>query len=133
MQSVDTKRAVIVGASSGIGAELARKLAHEGYQLMLLARREDRLKALCASINSELQIEGAQYITHDVTDYQAITALFNKIVADLGGVELFIYNSGTIQPLHVDEFSFEKDKVVMDVNIIGAMAWLNPVAEYFQQ
>ena len=130
MQKADVKSAVIVGASSGIGAGLALKLAREGYQLTLLARREDRLKALCNRINSEIQDERARYVTHDVTDSESIPALFKKIVADMDGVDLFVYNSGIIVPLRGDEFSFEKDMAVMDVNILGAMAWLNPAAEY---
>jgi len=131
MQKANVKSAVIVGASSGIGAELALKLAREGYQLTLLARREDRLKALCNRINSETQEGRAGYTTHDVTNYESIPALFKKIVANMGNVDLFVYNSGIIIPLRGDEFSFEKDIAVMGVNILGAMAWLNPVSEYF--
>lgn len=49
----------------------------------------------------------------------------------MGNADLFVYNSGILIPLHGDEFSFEKDITVMSVNILGAQAWLNPVAEYF--
>ena len=122
MQNANIKRAVTVGASSGIGAELAQKLAREGYQLMLLARREDRLKALCDKINADVQEERAGYIVHDATDYEAIPALLKKIVTDMGGIVLFVFNSGIIIPLRGDEFSFEKDIAIMGVNILGAMA-----------
>lgn len=130
MENENLKHAVIVGASSGIGAELARRLAHEGYQLTVLARREDRLKSLCDSINSKVQEKRARHIAHDATDFKLAPQLLKQIIEDMGGVDLFIYNSGTILPLRNDEFDFSKDKIVMDVNILGAMAWLNPVAEY---
>ena len=125
-------RAVIVGASSGIGAALARKLAQEGYRLALLARREQRLKALCDEINQSAGQNRAAYFVHDVTEYHTVPSLVQQIIAELGGVELFIYNSGAIYPLEADEFSFEKDLPVMQVNILGAMAWLNAIAAYFQ-
>jgi len=47
------KRGLIVGASSGLGAALARKLSREGYTLALLARRGERLADLCAEINAD--------------------------------------------------------------------------------
>ncbi|MBA4380717.1 MAG: hypothetical protein C0393_08610, partial [Anaerolinea sp.] len=47
------RRAIIVGASVGIGAALARRLAREGYTLALLARQENMLRGLCAEINTQ--------------------------------------------------------------------------------
>ena len=47
------KRAVVVGASSGIGEAVARKLAKEGYLVALLARRKEALDSICAEINQE--------------------------------------------------------------------------------
>ena len=46
------RRGIIIGASDGMGAALARKLAKEGFTLALLARRKDKLNELCAEINS---------------------------------------------------------------------------------
>jgi short-subunit dehydrogenase len=57
MQNTNGKRAIIIGASNGNGAELARHLACEGYQLTLQVRYEVRLKALCDRINSEVEIK----------------------------------------------------------------------------
>ena len=63
-------RAVVVGASSGIGGALARKLAKEGYRLALLARRKDLLDAICAEINAQAGEIRAVAYQHDVTDYR---------------------------------------------------------------
>ncbi len=126
------KRAVIVGASSGIGAALARRLAREGYVLALLARRADRLEELCTEINSAAGETRALAYAHDVTQYETVPALLQRIVADLGGLDLFVYNAGITIATGFKHYSFEKDRVTTEVNYLGALAWLNPVAALFQ-
>jgi short-subunit dehydrogenase len=123
--------AVIVGASTGIGAALARKLAEEGYCLALLARREDLLKELCAEINANAGETRAVYYVHDVTHFDEAPQLLQKIIADLGGLEIFIYNAGISLPSGMKHFEFDKDRQVTEVNYLGAVAWLNPVAGLF--
>lgn len=125
------RHAIIVGASSGIGTALARRLAGEGYTLALLARRADLLTALCNEINVAAgEIRALSYV-HDVTDYNAVPGLLQKIVADLGGLDLFLYNSGISFPSGMKHYEFEKDCRVTEVNYLGALAWLNPVAAMF--
>jgi short-subunit dehydrogenase len=126
------KRAVLVGASSGIGAALARHLADEGYLLALLARRADLLEELTNEINSKHGEKRAIYYPHDVTDYDSVPALFGRIVSDLGGVDVFIYNTGVSHMVGLKKYDFSKDKRTIEVNLLGALAWLNPVAELFQ-
>jgi len=126
------RRAILVGASSGIGAALARRLADDGWQLALLARRADRLEALCAEINQAAGETRARFYIHDVREYDSVTALLTRILADLGGLDLFIYNSGTSLPAGLKKYDFEKDRRTLEVNLIGALAWLNPVAAMFQ-
>ena len=126
------RRAIIVGASSGIGAALALRLAAEGYSLALLARRGELLGALCEEINSSAgEIRAIPYV-HDVTDYDSVPGLFQEITAVLGGLDLFIYNSGSLIPSGMKHFEFEKDRRMTEVNYLGALAWLNPVAAMFQ-
>lgn len=126
------KRAIIVGASSGIGAELAKKLAKEGYSLALLARREALLNEVCETINKEAgEIRALPYL-HDVADFETVPTLLQKIVQELGGLDLFIFNSGVSLPVGLKNFDFEKDRRTTEVNYIGALAWLNPVAAMFQ-
>ncbi len=126
------RRAIVVGASSGIGAALAQRLAREGYLVALLARRADRLDALCAQINRDAGETRALAYPHDVTDYAAVPALLQKIVADLGGLDLFVYNSGAALPTGFKHYNFEKDRLTTEVNYLGALAWLDPVAAMFQ-
>ena len=125
------RRGIIVGASHGLGAALARKLAHEGYTLALLARSEDKLETLCNEINTD----GGQAISyvHDVSEYDKVPGLLRKVVADLGGLDLIVFVAGVnYPPGGLDKYNFENDRKMIEVNLIGAMAWLNPVAEMFQ-
>ncbi len=126
------RRAILIGASSGIGAALARRLAREGYQVALLARREEQLKSLCEQINRESGEPRAFYYVHDVTAYDQVPGLLQHILEDLGGLDLFIYNTGINIPVKRTEFSFETDRQMLETNLLGALAWLNPVAAMFQ-
>ena len=127
------KRAIIVGASSGIGAALARRLAIEGYSLALLARRADRLAALCQEINARAGEIRAIFYVHNVTDYDSVPGLVQEITSTLGGLDLFIYNSGILFPSGLKHFDFEKDRRMTEVNYLGALAWMNPVAALFHR
>jgi len=126
------KRAILLGASSGIGAALARRLAREGYSLALVARREEMLEALCAAINTEAGEVRARAYRHDVREVESAAALFQQMTQDLGGLDVFIYNSGALLPVGLKEFDAEKDLEMTCVNYLGALAWLNPAAAYFQ-
>ena len=124
--------AIIVGASSGIGAALARRLAAEGYALGLLARREQQLQRLCAQINA-VGAGRALYFIHDVRSTADVPALFQNVCVALGGLNLFVYNSGTQYPNDAHVFSADNDLHVFGVNLLGAAVWLNLAAERFQR
>ncbi|OQX65399.1 MAG: hypothetical protein B5M51_00865 [Anaerolinea sp. 4484_236] len=126
------KRAILVGASSGIGAALAHRLVDEGYQVALLARRAEMLETLTNEINSKHGETRAIYYIHDVTDYESVPELLKKIISDLGGFDTFIYNAGVSNMVGLKKYDFEKDKITLEVNLLGAMAWLNQVSEIFQ-
>ena len=126
------RRGIIIGASDGMGAALARKLAKEGYTLALLARRKDKLNELCAEINSAANETRVVSYVHDVANYDEVPALLNKIVADLGGLNLVVFMAGVNFPPGLTSYNFEGDRKMIEVNLIGAMAWLTPVAEMFQ-
>jgi short-subunit dehydrogenase len=125
------RRAILVGASSGIGAALARRLAREGYTVALLARREEQLKSVCDEINAVSGETRALVYVHDVKDYDAVPALLQRILIDLGGLDLFIYNSGIQHFVGIDEFNFDADRDMLEINTLGALAWLNPIATMF--
>ncbi len=127
------KGAIIVGASSGIGAALARRLAREGYGLALLGRRSEPLEALCTQINTEAGVLRARAYVHDVTQYADVPAAFQTALRDLGHVNVVVYSAGVLLPVELSEFNFEKDQAAMETNALGAMAWLNQAAMFFER
>ncbi|MCA9979832.1 MAG: SDR family NAD(P)-dependent oxidoreductase [Anaerolineales bacterium] len=134
-------RAIVIGASSGLGAALTQELARRGYVVAALARRFDELAVLCEQINDTAvshKKNGAPHgraipVAHDATDYEAIPALFHDLVQEMGGLDLIIYNAGVMPPVGPDEYDFAKDYQMVSVNLLGAMAWLNLAAVRFQQ
>lgn len=121
--------ALIIGASSGIGESLARAFAGAGYRVALVARRADLLSALVTALGADR----ARAYPHDVTQVDDAPALFQKILADMGRLDVVIYNAGVMPRVALDEFNTEKDLAMMRVNVLGAIAWLNLAATLFER
>ncbi len=127
------KRAVVVGASSGIGEAIARKLAQEGYLVALLARRKETLDSICAEINQEAGESIASAYGHDVTAYDEIPVLFQQVLKDLKQIDVFVFVSGIQHKVGFSEYNFEKDREMIEVNLLGAMAWMGQAAAFFER
>ncbi len=122
------RRAIVVGASSGMGAALVRLLAREGYAVHALARRQpelDELERACADAPGSVTCHA-----HDVTDTPAIKALFEDCVSSMGGLDLFVYAAGVMPEVGAEEYDTEKDFLQLSVNLAGCMAWCNEAALY---
>jgi len=88
----NAKTALITGASSGIGAAFARRLAEEGYDLVLLARREDRLRSLAAEIQARcpVKVETMKADLSDPADVARVAALIEA----MENLTLLVNNAG---------------------------------------
>ncbi len=127
------RRALVVGASSGIGAELARQLGAAGCHVALVARRREELAAQADAINTAPGDGRALIYPHDVTQYDGVPDLFRTICHDLGGLDLFVYSAGVMPRIAPDEYTFGKDRSIVEVNVLGAIAWLNEAAQRFER
>jgi short-subunit dehydrogenase len=83
------KRAVVTGASSGLGEATARRLVGDGWQILVVARREERLAKLCEELGTSALYEAA-----DLTDVDAPARIAARVESDLGGLELLVNNAG---------------------------------------
>ena len=126
------RRAIIIGSAKGLGAALARRLAREGYLLGLIDRNQELLNQICSEVNQANTGAQALGYIHDVKSTAEIPGLLQKIMLDLGGLDVFIYNAGILLPTTPITYEFEKDREMMEVNCLGALAWFNSVAPIFQ-
>jgi NAD(P)-dependent dehydrogenase (short-subunit alcohol dehydrogenase family) len=104
---------VVVGVGPGNGAAFARKFASEGYEVALLARNQDYLKEL------EIEIPGSKAFAFDVTDVEEASRVFGRIRAEMGPVEVLVYNAGSGQFGNVDDTTPEAFEGAWRVNALG--------------
>ena len=113
------KVVLITGASSGIGAGIARELAKAGATLMLGARRTDRLEELAR----ELRDLGAKVAIRrlDVTDRADVAAFAQAAVAEFGRVDVIVNNAGVMPLSLMSSLKVDEWDRMIDVNIKGVL------------
>ena len=115
---------VITGASSGIGEAIAKKLSAEGYPLLLLSRRLERMEAL--------KLPNTLCKAVDVTDRAAVAAAIATAEAQYGKVDCLINNAGVMLLGFVAEQSPKEWETMLDVNIKGMLNGIHCVLKDMQ-
>lgn len=115
------KVTLITGASSGIGEEFARKLAAKKHNLVLVARNEKKLAALCDELMLEHEIL-AHYVAIDLIDYQADVRLFKETENHGMEVEWLINNAGFGSMGDFAELDLERELEMISLNIMALVA-----------
>lgn len=118
------KKAIIVGASSGIGKELAITLAKNGYEVGLMARRLDLLEEL------KKEIPTKSYVGHiDLTKLPDAVEEFKNMIQTMQGVDLVVLNSGV--GFLNQELDWSKEQQTLDVNVYGFCALAVETYKFF--
>ncbi len=127
------RRAIVIGASSGMGAALVRRLAEEGYRVAAVARRREALEELARQAEPAARRSGGSVILRalDAGDADAAPEAFAELVENLGGLDLLIYAAGVMPKIERTEYSTPKDLSVLDTNCAGCVIWGNLAAHYF--
>jgi NADP-dependent 3-hydroxy acid dehydrogenase YdfG len=113
------RRALVTGASSGIGRATALALAGAGARVALLARRAERLEAVA----EEIRAAGGEAIpvVADVTDYAALAEAVTRVEDTFGGVDILINNAGIMLPAPIVSADPVDWARMIDVNLTGAL------------
>src|SRR5262245_36149973 len=116
MSALRDRSVVVTGASSGIGAAIARTLAAEGARLTLAARRRERLDALAAEIGGE--VEG---VRADMRVEDAIVRLVTTARERFGGVDALVNNAGLGRRAPVSSAETELWREMLETNVLGLL------------
>ena len=127
-ENIKGKVVVITGASSGLGAETARHLVKAGAQVVLGARRLDRLETLAAELG--LPKEAAFKV--DVTDREQVKAFVDHAVAVYGRIDVMINNAGIMPLAPLEMLRFDEWDQCIDINIKGVLWGIAAALPHFQ-
>lgn len=119
------KNAVVIGASSGIGRELAKILASNGYSIGLVARRLNLLSELGRELPNPVFVKAI-----DVSKPVEAMPLLRELIAEMNGVDLFVVSAG-VGCINRD-LDWEREQETIAVNVSGFVAAVNVAVEHLQ-
>ncbi len=116
------RRALITGASSGIGEGFARKLAARHTDLVIVARRTERLEALARELHASHGVD-VEVMTADLTDRDALRRVEERAASSEAPVELLINNAGAISRGKFAELDVDRktDEIIIDVVAVARL------------
>jgi short-subunit dehydrogenase len=126
------QRILITGASSGLGAEMARQFGALGRDLALCARRKDRLDELAAGITAGHPKARVAVRALDVNDHDDVFAAFTELTDQLGGLDRVIVNAGLGKGAPVGTGQFEANRATAMTNFVAALAQCEAALEHFR-
>jgi len=113
---------LVTGASSGIGAAVARQLGRYGCRLALFARREPELNAVAKEVESAGG--SALVVPGDVTSLADVRAAHERVAREAGPVEVAFLNAGIGDVTTITRFNAEQIRRLFEINVIGLANWL---------
>ena len=123
------KRAIVTGASSGIGFAIAKELARNGVSVALLARRERRLEANVSEIVSTGGI--ADFVTVDLCDEEANCAAIAAAVSKLDGLDILINAAGIAKQSKLSDGDSADWKAMLNLNVFALAVATREALPYF--
>jgi short-subunit dehydrogenase len=118
--------AIVVGASSGIGAELVRELAARGVNVAALGRRAAELQRVAEQCRG--QSGRVLVLPHDVRLVGEVDGLLERAAVELGPPDLLIYAAAVMSEVGPQEYDTGKDLDMLAINLGGLIAWCNALA-----
>ena len=125
------QKILITGASSGLGAGMARIFAAKGRDLALCARRTDRLDELKAELNARYPNITIAVAALDVNDHDAIPVVFAELSSALGGIDRVIVNAGIGKGAKLGSGKLWANKATLETNLIAALVQIESALAMF--
>ncbi len=125
---MENKVIVITGASSGIGAALARELGRLGHRLVLVARREAELKAVAGTVETKTIVTVA-----DVTRRDEVMAVRERALTEAGRIDVWVNNVGRGISRTVLQLSDDDIDQMISINVKSSLYGMQTIIPYFQQ
>lgn len=126
------RHVVITGASSGLGAGMARELAARGHSLGLCARRTERLDELAAELRRAHGVR-VEVRTLDVTDHPRVFEVFEDFARTFGALDRVIVNAGVAGGRRVGTGQFDANRRILETNLVAAAAQCEAAVEIFRR
>ncbi len=130
-QALIGQKVWLIGGSEGIGFELVKKLLDSGAQLVVSARAAEQNTALLALRSANL--ENLYLLNCDVTQKHDLPTVIDQAWSILDGLDTWIYNAGSYQPMRLDEWSIDSFEQMNSVNYLGAVYLMNGLLPYFRK
>ena len=127
------QKILITGASSGLGAGMARQFAAKGRDLALCARRTERLEELKAELTERHPYITIAVAELDVNDHEAIPRVFGELSEELGGIDRVIVNAGIGKGWPLGEGKPWANKQTLETNLIAGLAQIETALEMFKK
>lgn len=126
-------RILITGASSGLGAGMARAFAARGRDLALCARRLDRLEELKAELSQRYPNITVAIAELDVDDHEKVPQVFHALAAELGGLDRVIVNAGIGKGAPLGSGKLWANKATIETNLVSALVQTETALEIFKE
>jgi short-subunit dehydrogenase len=127
------QKILITGASSGLGAGMARAFAAKGRDLALCARRTDRLDELKAELTQKHPGITVAVAALDVNDHEAVPKVFAELSDELGGIDRIIVNAGIGKGAKLGSGKLWANKATIETNLVAALVQIETALEMFNK
>ncbi|HZQ32460.1 MAG TPA: SDR family oxidoreductase [Mycobacterium sp.] len=127
------QKILITGASSGLGAGMARAFAAKGRDLALCARRTDRLDELKAELTARHPNIRVAVAPLDVNDHEQVPKVFAAFAEELGGIDRVIVNAGIGKGAPLGSGKLWANKATIETNLVSALVQIETAIEMFKK
>ncbi|HEX7425713.1 MAG TPA: SDR family oxidoreductase [Mycobacterium sp.] len=126
------QKILITGASSGLGAGMAREFATKGRDLALCARRVDRLDELKAELTERHPDINVAVAALDVNDHEQVPKVFAELEDQLGGIDRVIVNAGVGKGAPLGSGKLYANKATIETNLVAALVQIETAIDMFK-